>query len=291
MADRLRLSRDQLAKIVDGDFEAIKQFEKLFGQSNLTQEQIEELTLQAMATQGAAYEALAQLARIANALEFLASMPRVEPAPADPMFIPPSTTIQIAADPLTPPAMPNLLCTAADVSIQAPENHDVLVFDGASKLWRNVGPLLPQSGGTGTATAFTAGSVVFAGASGIYQQDATTFFWDATNNRLGVGTNAPGEAVDVDGNIRASGAVYAGDNDLALFLVGDQAVLGFDEGAGSDIRFDRTAEGYFANVNGSPAAEFSLTATSFVTPAGFKLIEVGAADSGGVGYRMLRVTN
>jgi len=46
-------------------------------------------------------------------------------------------------------------------------------------------------GGTGTATTFTAGSVVFAGASGVYTQDNANFFWDDTNNRLGVGTTSP----------------------------------------------------------------------------------------------------
>jgi len=39
-------------------------------------------------------------------------------------------------------------------------------------------------GGTGTSTAFTAGSVVFAGASGVYTEDNSNFFWDDTNNIL-----------------------------------------------------------------------------------------------------------
>lgn len=52
------------------------------------------------------------------------------------------------------------------------------------------GTLPVGNGGTGTATAFTAGSVVFAGASGVYSQDNANLFWDNTNDRLGVGTNA-----------------------------------------------------------------------------------------------------
>jgi len=43
------------------------------------------------------------------------------------------------------------------------------------------------NGGTGTSTAFTTGSVVFAGASGVYAQDNDNLFWDDTNNRLGIG--------------------------------------------------------------------------------------------------------
>ncbi len=66
------------------------------------------------------------------------------------------------------------------------------------------GTLGPGGGGTGTTTAFTAGSVVFAGAGGNYAQDNPNFFWDDTNNRLGVGKTAPYESIDVAGRINAN---------------------------------------------------------------------------------------
>lgn len=53
------------------------------------------------------------------------------------------------------------------------------------------GTLGVANGGTGTTTAFTPGSVVFAGASGGYSQDNANLFWDDTNNRLGIGTASP----------------------------------------------------------------------------------------------------
>ena len=53
------------------------------------------------------------------------------------------------------------------------------------------GKLPVENGGTGTATAFTTGSVVFANASGIYNQNNSQFFWDNTNNRLGIGLASP----------------------------------------------------------------------------------------------------
>ena len=53
------------------------------------------------------------------------------------------------------------------------------------------GTLPVANGGTGTSTAFTTGSVVFAGASGTYTQDNANFFWDDTNNYLGIGTTSP----------------------------------------------------------------------------------------------------
>jgi hypothetical protein len=42
--------------------------------------------------------------------------------------------------------------------------------------------------------------VIFANASGIYNQDNSNFFWDDTNNYLGVGTSSPAWRVDVLGS-------------------------------------------------------------------------------------------
>lgn len=63
-------------------------------------------------------------------------------------------------------------------------------LSGVSLTSQVTGTLPVGNGGTGTATAFTAGSVVFAGASGVYSQDNANLFWDNTNDRLGVGTNS-----------------------------------------------------------------------------------------------------
>jgi hypothetical protein len=62
------------------------------------------------------------------------------------------------------------------------------------------GTLGVANGGTGTATAFTAGSVVFAGASGVYSQDNANLFWDNANDRLGIGTASPAQRLDVTGS-------------------------------------------------------------------------------------------
>ncbi len=50
---------------------------------------------------------------------------------------------------------------------------------------------------------FTAGSVVFQGASGLAQDNAN-LFWDDTNNRLGIGTTSPTRAVDIRGTLSLS---------------------------------------------------------------------------------------
>lgn len=67
------------------------------------------------------------------------------------------------------------------------------------------GQLGVTRGGTGTGTAFTAGSIVFAGASGVYSQDNANLFWDDSNNRLGIGTTSPSYAVEVAGDLRLAG--------------------------------------------------------------------------------------
>ena len=64
------------------------------------------------------------------------------------------------------------------------------------------GVLPVANGGTNTSTAFAAGSVVFAGASGTYTQDNGGLFYDNTNDRLGIGTTSPGVKLDVVGTTR-----------------------------------------------------------------------------------------
>jgi hypothetical protein len=61
------------------------------------------------------------------------------------------------------------------------------------------GTLGVSRGGTGTGTAFIAGSVIFAGASGVYSQDNGQLFWDDANNRLGLATSSPTQRLDVNG--------------------------------------------------------------------------------------------
>jgi len=48
-----------------------------------------------------------------------------------------------------------------------------------------------------TDTALTLGSVLFAGAAGLVTQDNAAFFWDDTNNRLGINTTTPTNTLDL----------------------------------------------------------------------------------------------
>lgn len=105
----------------------------------------------------------------------------------------------------------NTTTTLAKLADVATGNALISGGVGVAPAWGKIGltthvsgTLPVTNGGTGTATAFTVGSVVFAGASGVYSQDNANFFWDDTNNRLGLGNVAPACALDVTGGIQTS---------------------------------------------------------------------------------------
>lgn len=77
------------------------------------------------------------------------------------------------------------------------------------------------NGGTGTATTFTQGSLVFAGASGVYAQNNSNFFWDNTNLRFGIGTASPLAGLDVRGTSATTPAASVSANSNFAGLVVD----------------------------------------------------------------------
>jgi hypothetical protein len=103
------------------------------------------------------------------------------------------------------------------------------------------------SGGTGAPTWFapTAGSVLFAGTSGILEQDNASLFFDNTNNKLGVGTTTPAQKLTVDSGVIlnkeggqpvALGGMDTNDKDIALGSVaisGKYAYIGKATDAGT----------------------------------------------------------
>jgi len=56
-----------------------------------------------------------------------------------------------------------------------------------------------------TITSATAGSVLFAGAAGILAQDNANFFWDDTNNRLGIGLTSPTARIHLRDGLAGAG--------------------------------------------------------------------------------------
>ena len=81
-------------------------------------------------------------------------------------------------------ASKNLSSVASGTATQV--LHGNLAWSAVSLTTDVTGTLPVTNGGTGTGTAFTQGSVVFAGASGVYSQNNSAFFWDNTNTKLSV---------------------------------------------------------------------------------------------------------
>jgi hypothetical protein len=133
------------------------------------------------------------------------------------------------------------------------------------------GTLPVANGGTGTATAFTAGSVVFAGASGVYSQDNANFFWDDVNNRLGIGTTSPTgrlEMMTLAGDAEAYGTIYSsnGGNEFAYLL----------------RKSNQNTVGNTATANGDRLGGFQWQGNSgsgFTPAARIRSVQVGAAST------------
>lgn len=87
-------------------------------------------------------------------------------------------------------------------------------------------PLDVTQGGTGTSTQFTPGSVVFAGASGVYAQDNSNIFFDNGSKFFGLGTNVPAVKLHLDGG----NATATYNKSTAGTTTGITASDGFDVG-------------------------------------------------------------
>jgi len=152
------------------------------------------------------------------------------------------------------------------------------------------GTLPVGNGGTGTATAFTTGSVVFAGASGVYTQNNTKFFWDNTNNRLGVNTATPQTQLTILSNTQTTTPTAALPAGTDLYIVGANAantrITQDAYGTGNyPVYTGRQARGTAASPTASQSGDFlsqftgrGYGATAFAT-ASTGYFSVSAAEN------------
>ena len=139
------------------------------------------------------------------------------------------------------------------------------------------GTLPVANGGTGTATAFTTGSVVFAGASGTYSQNNAKFFWDNTNNRLGINTAVPNANMTIVSNtqttaVPSSGSLPAGTD---LYIMGANA-------ANTRITQDAYGSGNYSAYTGRQARGTAASPTASQTDD--ILVEVTGRGYGATGF-------
>lgn len=152
------------------------------------------------------------------------------------------------------------------------------------------GVLPVANGGSGTSTVFTQGSVIFAGAAGVFAQDNANLFWDDTNNRLGLGTATPNQQLELTGNLRlvattaTTGIIY---QDAITFIhTFGSANLFVGVGAGN-----LTLSG-IGNTGIGQSALMSLTTGEFNFGCGFgSMIScTSGIKNVGVGANSLRLT-
>jgi hypothetical protein len=113
--------------------------------------------------------------------------------------------------------------------------NQLIIYNGSS--WGTV-----SGGGMsigGSITSATEGSILFAGASGVLAQNNAQFFWDNTNNRLGLGDTTPDAKLDIDfSSTNTTAATEYG----SYFTVIDTGIVttGTDTTYGSRIDLTRT---------------------------------------------------
>ncbi len=129
----------------------------------------------------------------------------------------------------------------AAISAQPPLMYDPAA--GALSL-----PMLPvDRGGTGAAGPFAEGSLIFAGAGGVYSHDAFNLRWDAPAGRLGLGTAAPTSTLHVRGPNSTAGGITLGssvgtlDSRLHIFASGSSTAELRKAAPGAQINFSNSA--------------------------------------------------
>jgi hypothetical protein len=140
-------------------------------------------------------------------------------------------------------------------------------------------------GGTGTATAFTSGSVVFAGSSGVYSQNNSKFFWDNTNYRLGLNTASPTTTLTILSATQTttpSGTLPAGTD---IYIVGANAantrITQDAYGTGAYGVFTaRSARGTAASPTASQSGDFLAQFTA----RGYGATGFGTASTGYIAF-------
>jgi len=152
---------------------------------------------------------------------------------------------------------------------QATNGNKFLTTNGTDTSWSLVsltssitGTLGVANGGTGTATTFTEGSIVFAGTSGVYTQDNSNLFWDDANNRFGIGINSGlTQSFHVragDADIRFGSGLAASTPTLNIINVGNASYKAAALFAGqnySGFAFSNESSGYFV-IQGATKASF-----------------------------------
>lgn len=111
-------------------------------------------------------------------------------------------------------------------------------------------------------STMTLGSVFFAGASGILSQDNANFFFDDTNNRLGIGTNAPVSKLHLPGALIASANVGTVSLGNGGFAGGGTNFTGSASGTSLAINEAVGFAGKMLDIQRAAVSKFSVDGTT-----------------------------
>jgi cytoskeletal protein CcmA (bactofilin family) len=168
-----------------------------------------------------------------------------------------------------------------------PEADNTRDLGSSGRRWANVYATNIQ--GAITPTGFTQGSVTFAGTGGTLNQDNGNFFWDDTNNRLGIGTNAPTQIFHVIAPTASTAALFQ------INSTGSQSAIRLYN---TDTTDNNTANIFFSSdTSGAGAsAEIALaqirgifTTHDHATRSG--AIAIHTVNAGGASTERLRVAS
>lgn len=132
----------------------------------------------------------------------------------------------------------------------------------------------------------TDGSVLFVNPSGQINEDNANFFWDNSNNRLGLGLNNPQYTLDVDGTFNLTGAATLGGTldvtgltSLGAVSIGTSLTITPFNAIGLLIN---NASGVVASK--APGTDGYVLQSDSGDPSGFSWVAVGSAISGSPNY-------
>jgi hypothetical protein len=120
--------------------------------------------------------------------------------------------------------------------------------------------------GTFTLPSLTSGSVLFSDGTTIAQNN-TKFFWDNTNNRLGIGTAIPAYGIDIVGAIGIASSIRTGWGVYSRYLINPTATATY-------IEFQPSTHQINFGINGVEAMRITTTSNILIgttTDAGYKL--------------------
>jgi hypothetical protein len=122
-----------------------------------------------------------------------------------------------------------------------------------------------------TSPSGVAGAIQFSNGSA-FASDAANLFWDDTNNRLGVGTNAPGQSIETTGGIRLSGSgsqtLEFSNASLAQF----RAIFG-------GFSFRSSTGVFISNVDGTPTARLQIQGSGSTSATTSLLVQNSAGTA------------